>query len=375
MILEFVKIYKYFLIMRKPRTSRFLATSFGGELDRVQVSRRVRRMKRILSILCAVMLICGCGNNRDDAGGDDNQSEESGKASPEKEEETAKPAQPTVETETETPAETSPQAESTHKEEEEEDETDKPLSAVLVEQGLPVLLEYAKLLQEFEQGKNDSPGSFLDLAFEAANVARKLAIDVLPVEEGWQEKTGEKFHKYMKEECEIIDRDRRLNKIRGVLGKMKKANGLDDDFSVYLVKDKENNAFSSVGGHLYLTTGMMKFLRNDDELAWVIGHEMAHVTCGHCDRKAKTIHIAGGFGDIVETGASVGLMLTAPFGQGDEYEADSKGRQYAKKAGYDTKAGLEVLRRFKKDEGEYDDLEKMFRSHPFSEERISRLEK
>ena len=263
-------------------------------LDRVPVTRRVKGMKRILSILCALMLICGCGNNRDDAGGDD---------------------------------------------------------------------------------KNDSPGSLLDLAFGAANVARKLAIDVLPVEEGWQEKTGERVHKYIEEECEIIENDRRFGKLRGVLAKMEKANGLDDDFSVYLVKDKENNAFSSVGGHLYLTTGMMKFLRNDDELAWVIGHEMAHVTCGHCDRKAKTIHVAGGFGDIVETGASVGLMLTAPFGQGDEYEADSKGRQYAKEAGYDTKAGLEVLRRFKKDEGEYDDLEKMFRSHPFSEERISRLEK
>jgi beta-barrel assembly-enhancing protease len=344
-------------------------------LDRVPVTRRVKGMKRILSILCALMLFCGCGNNRDDADGDDNQSEESGKATPEQDEETAKPAQPPAETETETPAETSPQAESSPKEEAEDDETDKPLSAVLVEQGLPVLLEYAKLLREFEQGKNDSPGSLLDLAFGAANVARKLAIDVLPVEEGWQEKTGERFHKYIEEECEIIENDRRFGKLRGVLAKMEKANGLDDDFSVYLVKDKENNAFSSVGGHLYLTTGMMKFLRNDDELAWVIGHEMAHVTCGHCDRKAKTIHVAGGFGDIVETGASVGLMLTAPFGQGDEYEADSKGRQYAKEAGYDTKAGLEVLRRFKKDEGEYDDLEKMFRSHPFSEERISRLEK
>ena len=204
MILEFVKIYKYFLIMRKPRTSRFLATSFGGELDRVQVSRRVRRMKRILSILCAVMLICGCGNNRDDAGGDDNQSEESGKASPKKEEETAKPAQPPAETETVTPAETSPQAESSPEAEEKDDETDKPLSAVLVEQGLPVLLEYAKLLQEFEQGKNDSPGSFLDLALEAANVARKLAIDVLPVEEGWQEKTGERFHKQIEKQCEKL---------------------------------------------------------------------------------------------------------------------------------------------------------------------------
>ena len=319
------------------------STSFGGELDRVPVTRRVKGMKRILSILCALMLFCGCGNNRNDADGDDNQSEESGKATPEQTEEN--------------------------------DETDKPLSAVLVEQGLPVLLEYAKLLREFEQGKNDSPGSFIGFALEAANVARKLAIDVLPVEEGWQEKTGERFHKYIEEECEIIENDRRFGKLRGVLAKMEKANGLDDDFSIYLVKDKENNAFSSVGGHLYLTTGMMKFLRNDDEIAWVIGHEMAHVTCGHCDRKAKTIHVAGGFGDIVETGASVGLMLTAPFGQGDEYEADSKGREYAKEAGYDTKAGLEVLRRFKKDEGEYDDLEKMFRSHPFSEERISRLEK
>ena len=179
-------------------------------LDRVPVTRRVKGMKRILSILCALMLFCGCGNNRDDADGDDNQSEESGKATPEQDEETAKPAQPPAETETETPAETSPQAESSPKEEAEEDETDKPLSAVLVEQGLPVLLEYAKLLREFEQGKNDSPGSFLDLALGAANVARKLAIDVLPVEEGWQEKTGDRFHKYVEEECEIIDRDRRL---------------------------------------------------------------------------------------------------------------------------------------------------------------------
>ena len=144
------------------------STSFVGELDRVPVTRRVKGMKRILSILCALMLFCGCGNNRDDADGDDNQSEESGKATPEQDEETAKPAQPPAETETETPAETSPQAESSPKEEAEDDETDKPLSAVLVEQGLPVLLEYAKLLREFEQGKNDSPGSLLDLAFGAA---------------------------------------------------------------------------------------------------------------------------------------------------------------------------------------------------------------
>ena len=256
-----------------------------------------------------------------------------------------------------------------------DEETDKPLSDLLLEQGLPVLLEYAKLLSEFEQREDNSPGSLLDLAFSVANTAQKLAIDVLPVEEGWQDNAGDRFHEYMGEECELIEDNRRLSKIRGVLAKMKKANGLDGIFSVYLIKDKENNAFSSVGGRLYLTTGMLKFLRNDDELAWVLGHEMAHLTCGHCDRKAKMLHLAGGFGDIVETGASVGLMLTAPFGQGDEYEADSKGRQYAKDAGYDPGAAVEVLRRFKQDEGAYDDLEKMFRSHPFSEERINQLEK
>ena len=252
---------------------------------------------------------------------------------------------------------------------------EEPLGDILVEDGLPVLVEYAQLLQEFEQGKEDAPKNLVDLAFGVANTAQKLAIDVLPEEEGWQKKTGERFHENLCEEVKVISNDKKLNNARAVLEKLSKANRLDDDFSLYLIKDKEENAFSSVGGYLYLTTGMLKFLRNEDEMAWLLGHEIAHLTCGHCDRKAKTLHIASGLGDIVETGANAGLMISAPFGQGDEYEADAKGRDYAETAGYDRGAGIEVLRRFMENEGESNALDKMFRSHPFSEERITRLEK
>lgn len=252
---------------------------------------------------------------------------------------------------------------------------EKPLDDILLQDGIPILVEYTKLLEEFEQGKEDAPKTLVDLAFGAANTAQKLAIDMLPVEEGWQDEAGKRFHEDLCEELNVISNDKRLKNARRVLEKLSKANQLDDDFSLYLIKEKDINAFASVGGYLYLTTGMVKSLQSDDELAWVLGHEIAHQTCGHCDHKAKTLHVAGGFGDIVVTGANAGLMISAPFGQGDEYEADAKGSDYAEKAGYDPDAGIKVLRRFMENEGDSNALDKMLRSHPFSEERITRLEK
>ncbi|MBF94085.1 MAG: hypothetical protein CMH58_02860 [Myxococcales bacterium] len=251
----------------------------------------------------------------------------------------------------------------------------RPLAGIMIEQGLPVLIEYAKLLQQFEGGANQSSGSLVDLAFGAINTAQGIAIDAIPAQEGWQEKAGKRFHERLTGEVSLITTDKRLTRARSVLDKVRKANGLDHEFSLHLIKDKDLNAFASVGGYLYLTTGMIKSLASEDEMAWVLGHEIAHVTCGHCDRKAKTLHVAGGFGDIVETGANAGLMISAPFGQVDEYEADAKGRDYADEAGYDSEAGIEVLRRFMKKEGESNLLDKMISSHPFSQERITRLEK
>lgn len=331
-------------------------------------------MNKLISSFLFFLLTCGCSDNQEIP------KDEGDPGNPEPEIST--PAQEPVETppktepkQVEKPSTSDPKPEPTEKKSFSEENNGKPLSAMLIENGLPVLLEYAKLLQQFEQGKNDSPKSLVDLAFGAVNTAQSIAIDALPVEEGWQEKTGDRFHDQLTEQVEVVSNDKRLKKARSVLQKLKKANRLDENISLHLIKENEENAFSSVGGHIYLTTGILKFLRNDDEMAWLLGHEIAHLTCGHCDRKAKILHIATGLGDIVDTAANAGLMISAPFGQGDEYEADAKGRDYAETAGYDRGAGIEVLRRFMENEGESNALEKMFRSHPFSEERITRLEK
>ena len=53
---------------------------------------------------------------------------------------------------------------------------EEPLGDILVEDGLPVLVEYAELLEEFEQSKEDAPKNLVDLAFGVANTAQKLAI-------------------------------------------------------------------------------------------------------------------------------------------------------------------------------------------------------
>lgn len=51
-------------------------------------------------------------------------------------------------------------------------------------------------------------------------------------------------------------------------------------FTVHLVEDSTVNALAD-GDRIYLTTGMLKFVGSDDELAWVLAHELAHNVLGH----------------------------------------------------------------------------------------------
>ena len=125
---------------------------------------------------------------------------------------------------------------------EQDDYIEQPLETILVENGLPVLIEYAKLLQQFEKGSDGSPTSLVDLAFGAVNTVQNIAIDSVPVEDGWQEKAGKRFHKYLSKEVKVISNDKRLDKARKVLERLTEANKLNDDFSLHLIKEKEKNA-------------------------------------------------------------------------------------------------------------------------------------
>ena len=89
------------------------------------------------------------------------------------------------------------------------------------------------------------------------------------------------------------------------------------------------NAYAD-GKHITVTAGMMNFVESDDELAFIIGHELAHNTMGHIRKTIGNIIISLG-----------GTRYTRPF----ESEADYVGMYYLARAEYDLKSVEEVWRR------------------------------
>ena len=122
------------------------------------------------------------------------------------------------------------------------------------------------------------------------------------------------------------------------------------DIPVFLINDNEINAFAD-GENIFVTTGMLRFVETDDELALILGHELAHNTLGHIESKQANA-VIGTIAGIVLTGLT-GIDLTAlggqvggqAFSQDFESEADYVGVYHAARAGYDVRDAAFFWRR------------------------------
>jgi len=122
------------------------------------------------------------------------------------------------------------------------------------------------------------------------------------------------------------------------------------DYPLILTNDDRVNAYAD-GNSIYLTQGMMDFTPTDNELALVVGHELAHNSMRHID--AKRLNAMGGFFlDIlfaVLTGVDSGGLFTQVAGQAYskefESEADYVGLYFVERAGYEIKDAAYFWRR------------------------------
>lgn len=134
-------------------------------------------------------------------------------------------------------------------------------------------------------------------------------------------------------------------------------------------------------GKIIVAEGMLRFVKSDDELAMILGHEFAHLTLGHVSRGSMNnvllnlgSIIAGSFipGGEVVTGL-FGQMVLNHFNQNQEREADHAGLRYAYDAGYDPQAAAYVMRRMAEEVPETAQAG-FFSSHPSSAERFTTLQ-
>lgn len=218
--------------------------------------------------------------------------------------------------------------------------------------------------------------SYLDYVFMAGKVLERTLEDMFPIPEADEMKYGEEMHDEVAKEFTFLSTsDARYKRILRIFNQLLPYRERKDiNYTLYLIDDPAINAFSHAGGHVYITSGILTDLQNDDELALVLGHEISHVDKKHCIRHVQAQIGAQAAGDYAEVAAQVGSVISTPFGQYDEYEADWAGANIMTSAGYNPRKGLEVFRRWSANENTGDVMEKIFRTHPFSAERVCYLE-
>lgn len=150
---------------------------------------------------------------------------------------------------------------------------------------------------------------------------------------------------------------------------------------------KTVNAFALPGGKVGVYTGLLKLAGSDEELAFVMGHEIAHVTARHgAQRMSQGLVVAGlgvlldastqgkGSHDVLLAGyglAAGGTVLA--FSRSHESEADYIGLRYASKAGYDPRASTTFWKKMAA-QSKAGGLPEFLRTHPSDERRIADLE-
>ncbi len=127
------------------------------------------------------------------------------------------------------------------------------------------------------------------------------------------------------------------------------------DYRFTVLDSKEVNAFALPGGYIYITRGLMAYLKSEAELAAILGHEIGHVTARHSVRQYSASTMTGiglVLGSVlipgmdrasIELGRLFGTALLRGYGRQHELEADRLGAEYLARANYDPNAMLDVI--------------------------------
>jgi predicted Zn-dependent protease len=149
-----------------------------------------------------------------------------------------------------------------------------------------------------------------------------------------------------------------------------------------ILNTSQVNAISLPGGFIYVTRGMLSFVRSTDELAFVLGHEVGHVDQRHHVALIQrdfffTIVISLVLGrdpGVAQIGNLVGALLSRGFSREAEFQADDVGVSFAHRARFDAGAGLSFMERLRAAEGrDPSQFEVLFRTHPALSDRIVRV--
>lgn len=159
-------------------------------------------------------------------------------------------------------------------------------------------------------------------------------------------------------------------------------------WEVVVFEDDSANAFALPGKKIGVHTGIFKMAKNQDQLATVLGHEVAHVLAQHSAERLSLQSVAGTGTQLIGImlgesrqkanvmallglGAQYGLVL--PYGRTQESEADVVGLELMAKAGFDPRASVQLWKNMSA--GSNGQPPEFLSTHPSHSTRINGLNK
>ncbi len=192
-----------------------------------------------------------------------------------------------------------------------------------------------------------------------------------------EQKLGEIFWEFFKNTEKEISNELVTNSIDSMVTHICKSNNIDrKKIKVHILNNEEINAFALPNGHLIVFSGLILNSDNQEELAGVLCHEIAHIELNHVMKKlVKEIGLsvlismttsAGGSEVIKETAK---ILSSSAFDRSLEKEADIKAVDYLVKAKINPEPFADFLYKIAEQEDESTDYLTWIRTHPDSKER------
>lgn len=206
-----------------------------------------------------------------------------------------------------------------------------------------------------------------------------------------EQELGDQFMKMVHTHYQFIEDSGVRAYVNEIGQKIIKNAGLQPfEYKFYVIKDDQFNAFAGPGAHICINSGLFASMESESELAGILGHEIAHVTCRHISSKIKRssktslITLAGvmagvllGIGGLEAASQAITLGTLSgvqsadlAYSREDEKQADTLGLQYLEKAGYDATGLLKTLHRIKGTDFMGSDYPVYLSTHPAIDERI-----
>ncbi|KAJ1900834.1 metalloendopeptidase [Kickxella alabastrina] len=171
--------------------------------------------------------------------------------------------------------------------------------------------------------------------------------------------------------------------VRRIAQRIIKATGMQGDWEIHVIRSPEKNAFVLPGGKIFVFSGILSVAANEDGLATVLSHEIAHQYARHSAEKLSQASllqfvylVASLFVDpsVLQIGQAMsGLLLELPNSRQCEQEADQLGLYFMASACYDPREAVGLWERMKTAESV--SPPQFLNTHPSTDSRIESIKK